>query len=125
MKNIEFYYDELIKMPSVGDSFTFAYSNGLKTKKSGEISHTEYIKWLNEEHQLLDKKEKEYLSAVIKPFRNDVKLISKYEMCTDREFASIQLLIGYEVIRLPWFKTNTMYKGMKINEKYTLEELGL
>ena len=28
-------------------------------------------------------------------------------------------------IDLPYFKLNKMYKGMKINKDYTLEELGL
>lgn len=87
------------------------------------------------EKEILDEEEKEYLSAVIKPFRDRVKDIVKYkyESCDTKrngEYIGIHLSrIGHtdiiETTYLPYFKLGTMYKGMELNKKYTLEELGL
>ena len=74
---------------------------------------------------ILDEVEKEYLSAVIKPFRNRIINIGKFEtMYGSFEYISIEFK-GAEVILLPRFKANTMYKGMERNKRYTLDELGL
>lgn len=74
--------------------------------------------------QILDDVEKKYLSAVIKPFRNKVKSISKGASEANQEFIVIDCKNGDETF-LPWFKAGTMYKGMERYKKYTLEELGL
>ena len=78
---------------------------------------------------ILTKEEKEYLSAVIKPFRDRIIYIKKREVNQDEY---IRVFLNYyagegedEVILLPSFKKGTMYKGMKIEEEYTLEELEL
>lgn len=77
---------------------------------------------------VLDEEEKEYLSAVIRPFRNRVKNIMK-RFSGNYEYICIFLKHiekdFNEDICLPYFKANTMYKGMTWNKKYTLEELGL
>ena len=91
-------------------------------------------KFLNQEIEIevpdiLDEKEKEYLSAVIKPFRNIVKNISKSNVANGLyEYISIETvhpLVGTEFISFPLFKTQTMYKNMKLRKKYTLKELDL
>ena len=78
---------------------------------------------------ILTKGEKEYLSAVIKPFRDRILYIKKRETNQDEY---IRVVLNYyasevddEVILLPSFKKGTMYKGMKNEEEYTLEELEL
>ena len=72
--------------------------------------------------QILTDKEKEYLSNVIKPFRDTVKRIVKgYDF--GKEFICIELERGE--IQLPYFEPDTMYKGMEIYKQYTLEDLGL
>lgn len=74
--------------------------------------------------EILDKTEKRYLSRVIRPFKNKVISILKGRVSTyDKEFILIEL--EKEMINLPFFKSKTMYKGMKENKKYTLKELGL
>lgn len=78
---------------------------------------------------ILDKAEKEYLSAVIKPFRNRVIDISLCG-CSDKRFIRICVRrfddrSHFERIELPYFKTGTMYKGMEYCKYYSLEELGL
>ena len=74
--------------------------------------------------KILDEKEKEYLSAVIKPFRNDVEYIEKRIFSTGAEYIRI-CLTEDETVNFPNFKRGTMYKGMEANKCYTLEELGL
>ena len=83
-----------------------------------------------EEPDILDEEEKEYLRAVIKPFRNRVISISKYFYVFDNAYAIdiyIKSSVGIfetEIIRLPLFKNN-MYTGMAKNKAYTLEDLDL
>ena len=79
---------------------------------------------------ILDDNEKEYLSGVIKPFRDKVKCIVKrdYEMSYENEYIFIVFNDdGCMQIKMcfPSFKKGTMYKGMELNKNYTLEELGL
>lgn len=73
------------------------------------------------EKEILDKEEKEYLSAVIRPFRNRVEYIQKKDI--GNEFIEIEL--DDEFLYLPYFEKYTMYKGMELNKKYTLKELDL
>jgi len=75
---------------------------------------------------ILDAKEKEYLSNVIRPFRNRVKYIKKCNLTS--EYISIwyeDIINGSDNFSLPYFKKGTMYKNMELNEAYSLEELGL
>ena len=78
---------------------------------------------------ILTDKEKEYLSAVIKPFRN--RIISIVKGCLlKEEFIEIYLKHysgknRYSALVLPFFKKGTMYRGMEIDKGYNLGELGL
>lgn len=79
--------------------------------------------------------EKEYLSNLIKPFKESVKYIAKVEtegreriqLCykdyldkSDSDFMRNHTFVG-----LPTFKAGTMYCGMELDRQYTVEELGL
>ena len=73
---------------------------------------------------ILDKKEKEYLSSVIRPFRDQVKYIRKIEWLRDnREYISVGFK-NYPML-FPLFENGKMYKGMELDREYSLEELGL
>lgn len=72
--------------------------------------------------QILDEEEKRYLEGVIRPFRDKVDHVAKQGIC-NKEYIFIDL--GDDILQLPYFSTNTMYKGMEIDERYTLKELGL
>lgn len=78
---------------------------------------------------ILDEKEKEYLSNVIKPkdIINRLCYIAKrqgsFGISADMEYINIGL--DDEYFSLPYFKKGTMYRGMELDKKYTLEELGL
>ena len=72
---------------------------------------------------ILDDVEKDYLSAVIKPFRKRIKYIEIREIGS-KQFVHIELSDG-DCMSFPNFKANTMYKGMEPKKHYTLDELGL
>lgn len=76
-----------------------------------------------ETNQILTVSEKEYLKAVIKPFKNRVIAIRK-GTCFGDEYISIELNCEGSV-DLPFFKKDEHYKGMEIDMCYTLEKLGL
>lgn len=88
------------------------------------------LEWLLEEAKepILNEVEKDYLSAVIKPFRDEVKFIKlpSYDR-PNLTYTCIRMYdnCGNKIVRLPIFKKGTMYKGMKLDKNYTLEELGL
>ena len=101
------------------------YLNDKKVGKVSGLSFFEAIKtWLDAEHiePILDEAEKRYLKGVIRPFRNKVEYIEKVDVACE-EYIHIQLNKDWAF--LPHFRTGTMYKGMKPNHGYTLEELGL
>ena len=93
--------------------------------------------WEEYKEPILDEKEKEYLSAVIKPFKDRVCYIQKVKTTnSDNQFIFIRVKrydceeneresTKYEDIDLPYFRENTMYKNMEGNKKYSLKELGL
>ena len=88
--------------------------------------------WEEYKEPILDEEEKKYLSAVIKPFRDQVIYIKKIDMylgCNKYcEYIFGELGNKDDVVdtfALPYFPKGNMYKGMETNKKYTLEELGL
>lgn len=89
----------------------------------GETGTGAYNAWLEEEYkpEILTDKEKAYLSAVFKPFRERIKCVRK--IVFQREFLKIHM--EDETISFPFFTKGTMYKGMEEGREYTLEELGL
>lgn len=79
-----------------------------------------------EKKEILDKVEKNYLKIIIKPIRSNIKYIEKDEKISlgNKEFLVIYIKDEAMMI-FPSFKKGTMYSGMKLNKKYTLEELGI
>lgn len=77
---------------------------------------------------ILDEKEKEYLSNLIKPYRNRVKYIFKYT-CEDDDYEVVSVSMrdhGYcDYKNFPKFKKGSMYKNMELNKEYAMWELGL
>lgn len=82
-------------------------------------TYTEYIP----PKPILDDKEKEYLSYVIRPFRKNIYGIIKRK-CDGCDYITLFNSRGYN-IDLPFFQVDTMYKGMELDREYSLEELGL
>lgn len=135
MKNFEKYKKEVYEAIALTNSDKLLVRAGIKFNPFVD-NYREYkdrlFVWLFEEYQVpvLDNVEKEYLSAVIKPYKNKVIGILKIDDFYESNFQYIRIMVKsihveIENINLPWFERNTMYKGMKANKKYTLEELGL
>lgn len=78
---------------------------------------------MEKKEDILDEVEKEYLKAVIKPFRGKIVSISKEGSRCYGEY--INIVLADENITFPFFKDGTMYKGMKQGKRYNLQELGL
>ena len=74
---------------------------------------------------ILDDVERKYLANVIKPFRNRIKHLYKYPCANDDSEAIAAIMKDFDYLDFPSFKNGSMYKGMKLMEKYTIEDLGL
>ena len=87
--------------------------------------------WEEYKEPILNEKEKEYLSAVIKPFRDRITYIAKVEEDIHWFYwIMIRVDIGflndyYDFCLPPFEETSDMYKNMEEGKEYTLEELGL
>ena len=128
MKNIEKYKDIVLKnldACSIDErlprKFIKGYCKGFNCEGCGE----RVIKWLLEEYEepVLDEVERKYLSDVIKPFGHRVSYIVKRKNGSGYYIAII--LNNFDVMNLPYFTRNTMYKGMTVGRQYKLKELGL
>lgn len=131
MKNIEFYYEEILKKRSYDDVHEFALEKGMDMKLKTSVCQ-DLIIWLNEDHQFLDETEKRYLGNIIRPLRTKYTTIEKNEHVDEYgryEYITIHNLVdhanGAVSLRLPMFKAGIMYKGMEKYKVYHLEELGL
>lgn len=110
-------------------------SNKVQEEYSNVISNRDKVnylkkqlKQLKEENKkeknkpILDDAEKEYLSAVIRPFKDKVECIKK---CCNSRGEYIEIGISNDAAIFLYFKKGTMYKGMELEKQYTLKELGL
>jgi hypothetical protein len=89
--------------------------------------------WLNSEHPILDKEEKDYLRNIVLPFYYRVAYIAKVEgSMNDSDSFQIVIVVGDDTdtwgddeteIELPPFKKDSMYVCMEPYKQYTLEDL--
>ena len=87
----------------------------------------ESLEWLNQEYKepILDDVEREYLSAVIKPFRKKISCIRKNkDSRKGKNYIKIEFCNG-DLMFFPNLSNDEMYKGMELDRNYTLEELRL
>ena len=81
--------------------------------------------------EILDKEEKEYLEHFLRPFKDRVNFIRKegveLHYPTDKYITeNIYIDIDKDTYSiLPKFEKGKYYKGMELDKKYTLDELGL
>ena len=131
---------EVFRIKNINCSFEYKLTavgllSKLKDKKvwqrSGLIEdfltgHYQVSKKIN---PILDEAEKRYLSNIIKPFKDQVIAIAKKRSANYGEFIDIMIDEGdigdCGNIYFPYFEPDSMYKGMKVNREYTLEQLGL
>lgn len=111
-------------------------SNKVQEEYSNVISNRDKVNYLKkqlkelikeskkeENKPILNEEEREYLLTVIRPFRNKIVSISKEDCCNEDCFINVEL--ENDALIFPYFKKETMYKGMKLEKQYTLKELGL
>lgn len=84
---------------------------------------TGYTTVFERKEEILDETEKRYLRVVIRPFRKEICSIKKAGGTT-KEHLKIYFKDA-DYMSFKNFKKDTMYKGMKADKEYTLEELGL
>lgn len=130
MKNFEKYKDYLIKAIAVCNSDELLELAGIEYNLDYYGTKKSLVNWLLQDYKepILEDGERKYLSAIIKPFKNNVIGITKVEDDYEKGKYYIRIIVrkhGKEYINLPWFDENTMYKGMKENKEYTVKELGL
>ena len=83
-----------------------------------------------DDNSLLTEKEKAYLSAVLKPYKDRVKNIVLYGSLLDG-YVYLTVCITSKAkdyvdsMQFPYFEKGTMYVGMEIEKNYTPSELGL
>ena len=135
MKNIEKYYDEIkqrLETTDVDNLFCTVneFRTGCDDCPEGRNCREcclKNIEWLNQEYKdpILDDVEREYLSAVIKPFRKKISCIRKSkDPRKGKNYIKIEFCDG-DCMFFPNLANDAMYKGMKLDRNYTLEELGL
>ena len=75
---------------------------------------------------VLTDEEKEYLSTVLKPFRNEIDYIYKCSTYRgEKEYIAISFKKITRDMFFPEYPTGTMYKGVILNKEYSLDDLGL
>lgn len=75
--------------------------------------------------EILDEVEKKYLTEVIRPFRKRIQFIQKKKEKTEINPYIRIVCEDNDNLVFPYITDNSMYKGMEVNKKYTLKELGL
>ena len=78
------------------------------------------IQYRNDE--LLTPKERKYLKFVFQPFANDIAYVQKRQF---NDVEHIRAMTYKSSIVFPDFEKGIMYKEMKPETKYTLQELGI
>ena len=134
MKNIEKYKGIVLKHLSHCDIETDIRKQGGKAAidcphTSCEECQEKFFKWLLEEYKdpILTDAERKYLSAVLRPFKENVRTICKkyFQSYSDLSYEYIVVKLSTERWGFPKFIEGTMYKGMELDKEYSLEELGL
>lgn len=132
--NLEHYKEQLKEIYNEDFSYPSIIHDKIRREIDGSVESDDCTKTLTDDildwmarpykKTILDNVEREYLSAVIKPFRHRVERIAK---CTNG--GMYQIVIYFKDKRLfvlPVFsKEASMYKGMETFKSYSLKELGL
>lgn len=100
------------------DVFDKCFSDVLFKNVTWENSPIQY-----RDSELLTPKEREYLKLVFRPFASDIMCVQKKIRSDNTEY--IVARTYKDSIIFPYFTKGTIYKGMKLEVKYELKELGI
>lgn len=140
--NLEHYKEELKEIVRFRYDRPLKLADEIRTKLDKDIMYgpgsgnecftDSILDWMAQPYEapILDSVEKRYLKSVIKPFKDKITFICKCELKANRYYirivvSSAVLPSGLDSIYFPIFIGDKMYKGMKANKCYSLEELGL
>lgn len=129
--NLEHYLPELKRAVQEAYGKPVQIFETIRKTINPEIKHnnsdytSDILEWMAQEYRepLLEPEEKKYLSEVIRPFREEVIAIEKLETPFGKEY--ILILFKDDGMHFPSFRKDTRYKGLKLEKRYTPEELGL
>lgn len=143
MKNKEYYKDQIFEL--ICNEYTFAVNS--ETNKlcackyvdcdkcafhqTAPMCRKAFKEWLEQEHEepILNDAERQYLEAVITPFKDRARSVTKYKFQNDYIWLYIDVAGAIEStsdsFSLPAFPKDSAYLGMKFDKEYTLEELRL
>lgn len=142
MQNVQEFQNDLFLWGLNKDSdnkiFSHEYQTANKAKKAIN-GYKEAIKEWNEASEettknILTKTEKEYLQAVLKPFKKQIAFIAKTQWCDTAPYRisvifnkekKEEFYYEYLYFDIYAFEQNSRYKNMVLGRYYTLQELGL
>lgn len=114
-----------------GKKFCNIFAEGEENMVSKIERLKEYETIYEAPKEILTKEEKEWLENFLRPFKDRVKSICKFNIWVAGRYNEFIRIIyqsirdGEERLDLPEYKSGTMYKDMEQDKKYTLDELGL
>lgn len=134
--NLEHYKKELEKILNEEFANTSVVFDKVKKNCDSNIRSccwTTYTRdildWMSQPYKepILNDTEREYLAAVIRPFKeNACTVCKKYiQSCSGLSYEYIVVKLNAERWGFPKFVEGTMYKNMELDKEYSLEELGL
>lgn len=113
-----------IWLTSYNEDLTREYKERTETDIIKVERPVKYETVFERKEEILDEAEKRYLRNVIKPFRDKVQIITKEVYNSYHKIFNIVIITSANRIEFPPIKEEKkMYEGMKLNKKYTLEEL--
>lgn len=134
--NLEHYKRELGKIFYQGCSNPAAMFDKIKKNYDSNIRSSygqtyadDILDWMAKPFKgpILNDTEREYLAAVIRPFKKNVCTVCKkyVQSCSGLSYEYLVVKLSNERWGFPKFVEGTMYKGMELDKEYSLEELGL
>ena len=141
MKNIEKYEHEISKLVNEGNPLPCAIaiaiaagiSNGSCSGCKCSDCHKKCLEWMYSEYKepILTEEEKTIVESMIYVLQKigcTVKNVTKYDNGRDKAYIGVnytnEITGACGRMATPWFKNNK-FKGMKADNEYTLEELGI
>ena len=132
--NLEHYQKELEKILNEEFANTSVVFDKVKKNcdsnirsKDGHTYADDILDWMAKPFKgpILNDTEREYLTAVIRPFRKMIAYIVKAQDFDDGKQCIRIILQNGDGMHFPYLDDDEMYKGMEANKEYSLEELGL
>lgn len=122
----EIFYKECDNQAEMFEKIKTKCDSNIRSRH-GQTYVDDILDWMAQPYkeQILDDAEKAYLSAVIRPFRNKIDTISKFQTWDGSSQYIYISMKDNHIATLPVFPKGTMYKGMEGGKHYSLKELGL